>query len=98
MSTKKSIINELVNKVRVKFSCNPNGILINPNTVFHISSFSFKQLKTCYQYESEYVELCKLILNKVMEYFPEYIQDSEKLDYFINYSIYDFYNVLENFN
>lgn len=95
-SSEKSLVNGLVNKVRLVFCRNPNEIIIVPNRIFYISSFIFKKLKKCYLYESEYVELCKLTINKVMELFPENIHDREKVDYIIDYLLNDFYITLKN--
>lgn len=95
-SSEKKVVDELFNKIRVKFCCNPNEININPNKILYISSFIFKELKTCYQYKCHYTELCRLILERLIEYYPENIFHKENVYYFIKFQLEDFYRVLNN--
>jgi len=95
-SSEQKIVKEIINKIRVKFCRNPNEIIINPNSIFYICNFIFKELNYSYEYESKYIELSQLILKNLMEYFPENISNKEKVNYFIDNLIYDFNQVLTN--
>lgn len=93
----KNICDQIINKIRVKFCSNPNEIHINPNRILYISSFIFKELKNITGYESEYIKLCRIILQKLMEYFLEYISVKENINYIIEFLLEDFYNVINEY-
>lgn len=96
LSSEKTIVDQLVHKIAVNFCRNPNEVPINPRSVIYISKFIFKELQNSCKYESEYIGLSQLILTKLMEYYPEEIMFKERVEYFIDELIYDFYNVLNN--
>lgn len=60
----------------------------------YIAQFALSEVKK-YPFESEHLKLVRIVLQRLMKYYPENIQSLDKIDYFITDLLDDFDNVIK---